>query len=526
MATPFRLEDGRLALQQARYDDARAIYRTIAGEQPGQYRAWLALSALAQREGSFREALACARNAAGAWTRNGQPLHLADIAMRLLALGDYQPAVELIAHADWSADATIRQGALLAQYLDLAGLHDQALRAADAARRGDEILNPRLAFVRAGILQHLGKMQDAEAAYEQCIAADPLFAEAHWALAQHFPAAQPARRINRIRKAIAHGSGRADDMAWFWYALFSELDRVDDTAGAWAALTQGMKLKRTAGRYDAARDRTAHEAMQALFEKPAFAAQSAAGNGQAHAPLFVFGLPRSGTTLVERILSSHPRVASGGELGDLAMQLSWETDTFVGHDITAAQVRAIADIDFEAMGRAYIDRTRWRANAHAFLIDKFPGNFLFAGVIARAMPSAGMVAVRRNAMDSCFSLLKQVFSGNAYGYSYSLEDVAAHHAAFEKLCGHWRAVLGERLLLIDYEDLVAAPEAGVEKLRVYCGLEPDAAMMHPHRNPLPSATASAAQVRMPMHAGFIGQWRRYEKQLEPLRERLECAGIG
>lgn len=512
------LEEARNALLGRRFDDARILYEAIVRDEPNQYRAWLALSALAQRDGDFRGALIGARRARDAWKGTAQAGHLADVSRRLLVLGDYEAAVALITAADWTSAVTLRQGVMLAQYLDLAGLHQAALELAEIAERASRAGNPKLSYVKAGILQHLGRMEEAEAAYEACIDADPAFAEAYWSLATQAGPEAAGRRIARIRAALARNTFEPADEAYLWYASFRELDVLGEYRAAWDALARGMRIKRSTVNHDALRDQGGRTAMQALCTRDFIQAEE--HGEQTHAPVFVVGLPRSGTTLLERILSSHPKMASAGELGDFTMELSWQAGCFMSPEPDARQVDAIRHVEFRELGSRYLARTRWRSGGYTHLIDKFPGNFVYTGIIGKAIANAKVVVLRRSGMDSCFSLMKQIFSESAYSYSYDIEETASHYLGFELLRRHWQETLGDRILMVDYEDIVADTGREARRIAQYCGVEFDASMENPHENPLPSATASSVQVRNPVHAGFIGQWKRYAFALQPLLDRI------
>lgn len=519
MGDHISLDAGRKALQQGRFDEARSIYRGIVDEDAGQYRAWLALSALAQQEGDYRQALTCATRAAEEWRRTGQSRHLVDVSRRLLALGEYEASIALIAQTDWTSAQVVEHGAALAQLLDLAGAHERALDMATAISKAKPALDPLLMYAIARILQHLGATDEAESAYEASIAAAPLLAEAHWALANHTHAgARSGERISRIRKALAHSASDTEDAAYLWYALFKELDGLGEYENAWMALSKGLRVKRSVVRYDAERDELAHSAMQEMFT-PEFSRGDRA-TPPPHVPIFIVGLPRSGTTLLERMIGSHRDVASAGELGDLAMQLSWETGSFISNDIAPRQVEALARIDFKTLGDAYLERTAWRARGHRYLVDKFPGNFIFSGVIGKSIPDARIIIVRRSAMDACFSLLKHVFAGGAYAYSYDLSEVASHYQHFDRLRQHWLRTMPGQVITVDYEALIMNTGPEMERIRSFCGLDADERMTQPHLNSRPSATASASQVRRPLHSEFVGQWRQYESMLTPLVQRL------
>ena len=234
------VQRARQALSERRFDDAREIYRTILSIDSAQPRAWLALSALAQADGHFREAVGAVRSAADAWKKGATQNFIAEVCMRLLVLGEYRRAVEVMLAADWSDPVVLKHSMGLIQYLGLADAHEDALRMADfaigkthsAAGRANFRVEPMHCGIWAG-------REEATDAYERCIAQDPLHAEAHWSLAQHQKSAPAGIRIPLVRKAITHTAADSEDAIYLQYALFKELDDAGDTEEAWRALGEG-----------------------------------------------------------------------------------------------------------------------------------------------------------------------------------------------------------------------------------------------------------------------------------------------
>ena len=241
-------------------------------------------------------------------------------------------------------------------------------------------------------------------------------------------------------------------------------------------------------------------------------------------PIFVVGLPRSGTTLVERVLSSHSQVRSVGETQYLPMALRAASGIDSDRKPTADMIRAAARADAGDIGADYLDRLAFRLGADRYFVDKLPFNLLYLGFVAKAFPDARLVLVRRHPMDACFAMYKQVFTG-AYKFSYTQETLGRFYLAYRRLVAHWQATLGERIVCVDYELLVNRPSTEVPRLLAALGLACESACLEFDANLTATATASAVQVRERMHTRSVGRWRRYEKQLEPLRARFEKAGI-
>jgi hypothetical protein len=253
--------------------------------------------------------------------------------------------------------------------------------------------------------------------------------------------------------------------------------------------------------------------------KPSVFKDAPAGH-QDGRPIFVLGLPRSGSTLVDRILSSHSTVTSLGETSDFALALMRSAG---GGDKTTL-IRRSASLDFAGLGKDYCSRTGALDGRTLHFIDKTPINFLYLGLIALALPDAKIVHIRRQPMDVCYAMYKTLFR-MAYPFSYDLGDLGRYYLAYERLMAHWRTVLPGRFLDLDYEDLVAHQESASRRLLSHCGLAWEDACLAFERNESPSLTASAAQVRQPIHGRSVGLWRKYARELAPLADLLRSGGV-
>jgi hypothetical protein len=217
-------------------------------------------------------------------------------------------------------------------------------------------------------------------------------------------------------------------------------------------------------------------------------------------------------------------VSSLGETLFLQKVLRQESGVPSVENMNPAMIEGLARRDMRAVARAYIDSVRYRLGPEPIFIEKLPFNFLYLGFIARAWPDARIVHLVRNPMDACFSMYKQVFTW-AYKFSYSLEGLGRYYIAHDRLAKHWQRVLGDRMVEMAYEDLVKDQEGQTRRLLDRVGLEFEEACLQFDRNRAPSTTASSVQVREKVHTGSVFRWKRFERQLQPLREQLEQAGI-
>ena len=239
-------------------------------------------------------------------------------------------------------------------------------------------------------------------------------------------------------------------------------------------------------------------------------------------------MPRSGTTLADRILSSHSQVQSLGEINDLSYallaQAQREQDAERGPADRLELIRRSAQLDFAALGSDYLRRTAGYPREKPRYIDKTPWNFLYLGLIALALPHARIIHLRRDPMDSCFALFKTLFRSGS-PYSYDLSDLARYYLSYHRMMEHWRRVLPGRILDLDYERLVQSQESATRELLDWCQLPFESQCLEFHLNTAPAATASAAQVREPIHARSIGLWKHYARQLVSLAAALRQGGI-
>jgi hypothetical protein len=255
------------------------------------------------------------------------------------------------------------------------------------------------------------------------------------------------------------------------------------------------------------------------------AARATAG-APADDPIFVLGLPRSGSTLVERILTSHSAVTAAAELPCFALALVSAVRRHTGRDRLPRQelVAQAARVDFAALGQDYLQRARRELDTRGRFVDKMPLNYLYCGLIQRALPRAKIIHVTRHPMAVCFAMYKALFK-DAYPFSYDLRELARYYIGYRRLMDHWYAAMPSAIHSVSYEALVADQLGESRRLLEFCGLEWQEACARPHENRAASTTASAAQVRRPVYATSVTQWQHYELQLAGLKSQLTAAGI-
>lgn len=364
----------------------------------------------------------------------------------------------------------------------------------------------------------LGRMGEAEAALDGVIATDPLDHDAWYNRATLRTQTPDRNHVAAIERQLSRSDLPSSAIVPLCYALAKELEDLGEFERSFAALTRGANTRRAMLSYCVEDDESIMRGIGAAFPEQVVR-ETGLGYNDEH-PVFVVGLPRSGTTLVDRILSSHSRIGSHGESVDLAMSLMHAAGPC--RDKTALLERSVR-LDPHRLGLAYCGRLA--AHAEERVVDKTPANFLYLGLVARALPGARIIYVRREAMDVCYAMYKTLFR-MAYPYSYNFDDLGRYWLAFDALMRHWQAVLPPgRMLVVDYEQLVAAPEASTRAMLAHIGVAWEDACLRFDENPLPSLSASAAQVRRPIYRSSVGLWRHHAEGLAPLARRLREAGI-
>jgi hypothetical protein len=330
--------------------------------------------------------------------------------------------------------------------------------------------------------------------------------------------------VDQLKKTLARGDLSAAGQVSFCYALAKELEDLEAYSESFTYLERGATTRRAVMKYNVATDVEIIDQIIRVFDQTFFS-ETECGH-VSEEPIFIIGLPRSGTTLLERILGSHSKVFAAGELGHFGIELTKLTRKRMGATKGDRRqfVTASAGIDFQLLGSNYVQSTRPLTGATQHFIDKLPFNYLYAGLIHKALPRARIISLSRHPMDSCYSMYKQLFR-DAYPFSYDQQDLAAYFVAYHRLMQHWHSVTPGVILTVRYEDLVEETEREARRVIEHCGLEWEEQCMDFHKSTSASTTASATQVRQKVYTSSVGKWRAYEKELSPLRASLEAAGI-
>ncbi|WP_327755034.1 sulfotransferase [Sphingobium sp. SJ10-10] len=505
-ATDPALQQAAVALLDNRLHLAEPILRGRLKDNPFDVAAIRMLAELAGRIGRnadaeklLRRALELAPGFTAARANLATALHRQNKTAQALEELDRLQDQSNPAHANLRAAVLGRLG----DFDEAIALYEQIL--AQAAGQ------PKIWMSYGHALKTVGRTADSIAAYRRATALRPAFGEAWWSIANLKTAAFDATDIAAMSNALNDAQASAEDRFHLHFALGKALSDQGETGAAFTHYAEANRLRRIAQPYEAARTTRAVDAAIGLFTPDFFATRQGRGCA-APDPIFIVGLPRAGSTLIEQILSSHSQVEGTMELPDLPalvaeLRQEGEWPTLL-RDLDPARLRAL--------GEAYIDRTRiQRREGRPYFIDKLPNNWLHVGLIHLILPHARIIDARRHPLDCGYSNFRQHFA-RGQAFSYDLGDIGHYYADYVRLMAHVDAVLPGRVHRVVHERLLDDPETEVRALLAALGLPFEEACLHFHQNRRAVRTASSEQVRRPINRDGEGQWRAVEAQLQPL----------
>ena len=436
------------------------------------------------------------------------------------AIAHYRDAIRL-KPAELSAQRNLGH-ALEAQSSTKGGSIDGAIvcyRAALTTEPGDAPTLNRL----ASALLIAGRLDEASRAYETAIDVAPDNVSVQYNYAAVKPFADGDRRLAQLEQLQARESTLSDDQRIaLHFTLGKAYADLKDADRSFRHLETGNRLKRQQVSYDERGTLMLMQRVRDAFTRDILNVKSNVGH-DSEAPIFVIGMPRSGTSLVEQILASHPRIFGAGEVDHFATATSELAERRAG--AYPEMIARIGDQDFRELGKTYVERLHCDGAAKDRIVDKLPFNFLFAGLIHLALPRARIIHVKRDAVDTCLSCYSLLFAEDQ-PFAYDLGELGRYYRAYEALMQHWRAVLPpERMLEVRYEDLVGDLEGQARRLVAYCGMTWDKRCLAFHETKRPVNTASLVQVRRPIYTSSIGRSRLYGARLKPLTDALGTSGI-
>jgi len=397
------------------------------------------------------------------------------------------------------------------QHQQVALCHEKALHIAPK--------NSHYRYNLASAKLTLGKIDEASKLLEQVIQQTPSDFDAYYSRSTLSKKSSVNNNIEQLKQVLKKNSGDHQAVVATGYALSKEYEDIGEYQQAFEYLELAANQRKRNMQYQVSNDRQAMDKIKSSFNKKNLLSIKSSSNQES--PIFILGLPRSGTTLVERILSSHSKVASLGEVNNFAFSM---IHTVGPHKGKMDLIEKSISIDFNQLATRYSHATRGYGIKAEFLIDKTPLNFLYLGLIKKAFPNAKIIHLIRHPLDSCFAMYKTLFR-MGYPFSYNLQDIGEYYVAYHQLMVHWREVFNGDFFDLDYRLLVNQPQGQSKALIEYCQLDWQPSILDFHQNNAPSATASAVQVRQPIYKSSVNRWQHYEKQLESLKYQLTENGI-
>lgn len=505
----------RSANWRAVEDCAKRILKLDKGSAEGQFLAGLAAKGSLQyerAEKSFRRAL---KQDAG---RYDAAIELADLFVKMQrnteALQLFDEYIPSLSNSPLYLEMTAQAFARL-------DLHERAWPLFVAACK----LQPdveRFQAGRAASAVFIGKVDEAREIYEKLLEKRPDHQRFHYQLSQ-VAKARDANHVEQMKSVLASTRLPPPQNIFLYYALGKELEDLEQWDEAFDYFKKGGDAASSVSGYDVRTDLDLIDTVRTHCTAEWLSSSQAKPDASSFqkTPIFIVGLPRTGTTLTERIIGSHSTVHSIRETFFMQMALRHESGIATNDSMNAAIIRAASARPAESIAARYFDAIQYKLGDEPVFIEKLPENYLYLGFIAKGMPDARIVHLRRHPMDACFAMFKQSY----FRYAYTLEDVGRYYVAYDALMAHWRNVLGERLVEVSYEALVNDQERETRRLLERVGLDFEEACLNFERNLAPSSTASAVQVREKMHTRSINRWKHFEKQLQPLYQHIKAHGI-
>ena len=383
-------------------------------------------------------------------------------------------------------------------------------------------LNPKAPGVHMGhahVLKTLGSQEASLESYRAAIRAKPDFGEVYWSMANLKVFRFEAEEVAAMEAQLEKGGLSESAETHFRFALGKAYEDSKDYDTAWKYYHTGNQLQRTQVYYDPLEMSARHRDIFEVFTRE-FLEQNSGHGYAAPDPIFIVGLPRSGSTLVEQILSSHPQVEGTAELPNLS-KIATSIGRYRSDQVHYPRAALhLAPRDWQSYGQQYIEETRrHRVLGRPFFTDKLPNNFPQIGFLQLILPNAKVINTRRHPLDSCLGAYKQLF-GKGQNFTYDIDELADYYRNYCAMIDHWHKVLPGKVLDVHYEDTVLDFEGQVRRILDHCGLPFDEACLKYYENPRAVRTASSEQVRQPIYRGSLGTWRKYEAHLGIWKESL------
>ena len=511
------------------YIQAQKICRTIVNENP-THKVALYLLALCQLySGHQNEAATTLKKLVKCYPKHINGLVL--LSKIYLNLGDHLQSTQ---NARQALELNVKDDRVLALLAGIFGNSEDHYSAKIAYKRAIQI-NPDNATHRcnyASILRIEGRIDESINTLEKCIELDANNCKAHLILSSLKRQTRKDNHVQRLTQVRDNPKINSEGKMLINFALSNEYEDIGEYKRSFDHLSQACSSKRKSIQYDFEKDKLQFRQLEDLFDSAYIRKNSDSGYTD-YAPVFVVGMPRTGSTLIEQILGANKKLFAAGELSTFGNEITSLFQNQTDQTLDFSMLDSL-EVNYHELGRNYVNKSMAFINSarhkSAFdssitFIDKMPQNFLYIGFILLALPNAKIIVTEKGAMDTCLSNFKQLYNDPFYQFSYQLDELGKYFIEYHRLMRHWKSLFGRRLFILNYEKFVNSPELNAEKIFKYCALTWRNDYLDYARQVEHVATASATQIRNAIHTNSVHRWKKYQRQLSPLAAQLYRAEL-
>ena len=515
----IQLQDAMQSVQKGNLGEAESIYREILSKDPNNVDALRLLALLASRTGAVDQAIKMLENCVNiapdyalAWENLAKLYRQKDDQESLLKASNcFTKATEL--RPDW-AEGWAGLGTMQTR----SSLHEEGI-ASYKKSLSLKINQPRVHLSLGHVYKTTGSQDKSINSYKDAIHYDDNFGEAYWSLANLKTYKFSKAELNEMELRVANHDLPEREKVHFLFSLGKGYEDIKEYSQSFKFYKEGNNLNRGRTSYDPKAIEAVSDRLIKYFKPEMYKKREKSGHPSTE-PIFIVGLPRSGSTLVEQILATHSAVEGTMELPNImniARKLGNSSKDTTGYPEI---IENLSEDEISSLGNLYIEQTKFLRTEKPFFIDKMPNNFSHVGLIKLILPNAKIIDARRNPMDTCFSCYKQLFA-RGQAFTYDLPEVARYYLNYVKLMDHWDEVLPGFVYKVQHEDLLDNQEAITREMLNFCGLEFEASTLEFYNNKRAVKTASSEQVREPINKKGLYQWKHYEEFLEELKHQLK-----